>query len=615
MNWRLTSWKLMPRVLVQVIPIAAIVLVAAWYVAERTTHETVAEEVAQRLHLNASKRADEIAYQLTTLRRAAHSLAINDLIINGLVDEETQTSYLPAFVRSYVAPGPKGAKLSLLDYRGRFIASNDRTENYVNAPWLAQVMSGERVFTIDTNGLLIAEPVRYQGSAEGVIVLRYQAENLDDLVIATKDSPLVMFGRSNVLLHAWTASDSELEPMALLTDPRWLHATVTLPDHENFRIVAFTKREQSHAALNSIQLAAEINIGVSLVALLGGIWWAAYLAMRPVSRISSELAGMGHSGDLSRRLTETDSAEFRALAQSFNHLLARLQESTTSRESLQIEVRERTAAQIALQNKASELEVLTQDLRRSNQELERFAYIASHDLQEPLRMVGSYTQLLKRRYGGQLDDDADEYIEFAVDGAKRMQALLNDLLQYSRVGSSDKELQTTDTATVVAAARDNLCRMIEDTGAQVIIDIDLPIVHGEEVQLIQLFQNLIANAIKFHGESSPRVSVSATRQDDGYWRFAVRDNGIGISAEYNEKIFEVFQRLHGIDQYPGTGIGLAVCKRVVECHGGKIWVESNPGHGANFYFTLQSAEADTREAANPHVARERESLAQHAGLQ
>jgi len=605
----------MPRVLVQVIPIAAIVLVAAWYVAERTTHETVAEEVAQRLHLNASKRADEIAYQLTTLRRAAHSLAINDLIINGLVDEETQTSYLPAFVRSYVAPGPKGAKLSLLDYRGRFIASNDRTENYVNAPWLAQVMSGERVFTIDTNGLLIAEPVRYQGSAEGVIVLRYQAENLDDLVIATKDSPLVMFGRSNVLLHAWTASDSELEPMALLTDPRWLHATVTLPDHENFRIVAFTKREQSHAALNSIQLAAEINIGVSLVALLGGIWWAAYLAMRPVSRISSELAGMGHSGDLSRRLTETDSAEFRALAQSFNHLLARLQESTTSRESLQIEVRERTAAQIALQNKASELEVLTQDLRRSNQELERFAYIASHDLQEPLRMVGSYTQLLKRRYGGQLDDDADEYIEFAVDGAKRMQALLNDLLQYSRVGSSDKELQTTDTATVVAAARDNLCRMIEDTGAQVIIDIDLPIVHGEEVQLIQLFQNLIANAIKFHGESSPRVSVSATRQDDGYWRFAVRDNGIGISAEYNEKIFEVFQRLHGIDQYPGTGIGLAVCKRVVECHGGKIWVESNPGHGANFYFTLQSAEADTREAANPHVARERESLAQHAGLQ
>ena len=615
MNWRLTSWKLMPRVLVQVIPIAAIVLVAAWYVAERTTHETVAEEVAQRLHLNASKRADEIAYQLTTLRRAAHSLAINDLIINGLVDEETQTSYLPAFVRSYVAPGPKGAKLSLLDYRGRFIASNDRTENYVNAPWLAQVMSGERVFTIDTNGLLIAEPVRYQGSAEGVIVLRYQAENLDDLVIATKDSPLVMFGRSNVLLHAWTASDSELEPMALLTDPRWLHATVTLPDHANFRIVAFTKREQSHAALNSIQLAAEINIGVSLVALLGGIWWAAYLAMRPVSRISSELAGMGHSGDLSRRLTETDSAEFRALAQSFNHLLARLQESTTSRESLQIEVRERTAAQIALQNKASELEVLTQDLRRSNQELERFAYIASHDLQEPLRMVGSYTQLLKRRYGGQLDDDADEYIEFAVDGAKRMQALLNDLLQYSRVGSSDKELQTTDTATVVAAARDNLCRMIEDTGAQVIIDIDLPIVHGEEVQLIQLFQNLIANAIKFHGESSPRVSVSATRQDDGYWRFAVRDNGIGISAEYNEKIFEVFQRLHGIDQYPGTGIGLAVCKRVVECHGGKIWVESNPGHGANFYFTLQSAEADTREAANPHVARERESLAQHAGLQ
>lgn len=318
MNWRLGSWKLMPRVLIQVMPIAAIVLVGAWYAAERTTFETVAEEVAQRLQLEATKRADEIAYQLTTLRRAAHSLAINDLIVNGLVDKETRISLLPVFVRSYVAPGPTGAKLSLLDYRGRFIASNDRMQNYVNASWLEQVMDGERVFVIDTDGLLIAESVRHQGSSEGVIVLRFQAENLDDLVISTTNSPLVMIDSSNTLIHAWTASDFKSEPSAFLTDPKWLQATVTLPDHEDIRIVAFTKRKQTHAALDSIQRAAEINIALSLIALLGGIWWAPYLAVRPVSKISTELEGMGHSGDLSRRLTETGSAELQTLAQNFN---------------------------------------------------------------------------------------------------------------------------------------------------------------------------------------------------------------------------------------------------------------------------------------------------------
>lgn len=269
---------------------------------------------------------------------------------------------------------------------------------------------------------------------------------------------------------------------------------------------------------------------------------------------------------------------------------------------MQVEVRERAAAQLALHTKASELEALTQDLQRSEQELERFAYIASHDLQEPLRMGSSYTQLLKRKYGGQLDNHADEYIEFAVDGAKRMQALLDDLLQYSRVGTSGKALQTSDATAVFAAARDNLMRVIEDTQAQITIDTDLPRVHGDEVQLIQLFQILLANAVKFHGDASPQISVSATRQGDGYWRFAISDDGIGISAEYNEKIFEVFQRLHGIDQYPGTGIGLAVCKRVVECHGGKLWVESNPGQGATFYFTLNSATTETNEAANSEAA-------------
>jgi PAS domain S-box-containing protein len=242
---------------------------------------------------------------------------------------------------------------------------------------------------------------------------------------------------------------------------------------------------------------------------------------------------------------------------------------------------------VAREQAEKELAALVEELQRSNADLEQFAYVASHDLQEPLRMVSSYTQLLARRYKGQLDADADEFIEYAVDGANRMQVLINDLLHYSRVGTRGKQLAPTDTKAVFDAAYDNLRRAIEESGAEVTSG-ELPIVRGDDVQLGQLFQNLIGNAIKFCGEAPPEVRVEAEWRD-GEWRFSVSDNGIGIEPEYRERIFVIFQRLHGRTEYSGTGIGLAVCKKIVERHGGKIWVESEPGEGSTFYFTLQRA--------------------------
>jgi PAS domain S-box-containing protein len=241
------------------------------------------------------------------------------------------------------------------------------------------------------------------------------------------------------------------------------------------------------------------------------------------------------------------------------------------------------------------LAVKTHELVRSNTELEQFAYVASHDLQEPLRMIASYLQLLARRWEDKLDPEGREFMAYAVDGAKRLQDLINDFLILSRVGRHPGSFAWTDCSEVLQQALSQLKMAIEDTRAS-ITHSPLPKLTGDGVQLTQLFQNLIGNAIKFRGKDPPQIHIGAERgkrppSASGHlaaeeWLFSVRDNGIGIEKEYFERIFIIFQRLHAREQYPGTGIGLAVCKKIVERHGGRIWVESQPGRGATFYFTI-----------------------------
>jgi signal transduction histidine kinase len=259
-------------------------------------------------------------------------------------------------------------------------------------------------------------------------------------------------------------------------------------------------------------------------------------------------------------------------------------------------MRERILAELTALHEANEaLTAHAADLQRSNAELEQFAYVASHDLQEPLRKVTSFCQLLQRRYAGQLDERADQYIEFAVDGAKRMQVLINDLLAFSRVGrSAAGETGPVSCTAALAAAQANLENQLTQSGATVTAG-PLPVISGQLPLMTAVFQNLLGNAIKFRGEAPPRISVTAAR-DDSSWLFTVADNGMGISAEYAERIFVIFQRLHDRATYPGTGIGLAMCRKIIEYFGGRIWLDTGAGAaaagsgaagaGAVFRFTL-----------------------------
>jgi signal transduction histidine kinase len=295
-----------------------------------------------------------------------------------------------------------------------------------------------------------------------------------------------------------------------------------------------------------------IAVLITALSALGLAWLIRRAVLRPLSSLETDVRAVAH-GDFARPLDVGGSVEFAELAGIVDGMRQRIME----------EWRFTSEARRRLDEQATEL-------RRSNAELEQFAYVASHDLQEPLRKVASFCQMLERKYGDKLDDRGRQYIDFAVDGAKRMQVLINDLLNFSRVGRLERREQMVDMRACLDRATYSLSQLIEDTGAEVTAD-ELPTLSGDQTQYTQLLQNLIGNALKFHGDDPPRVHIGA-RRDGPVWEFSCSDNGIGIDAKYGDRIFLIFQRLHPQDVYTGTGIGLAMCKKIVEHHGGRIWL-------------------------------------------
>jgi signal transduction histidine kinase len=325
-------------------------------------------------------------------------------------------------------------------------------------------------------------------------------------------------------------------------------------------------RDAVDSAVNTLRLVSILVLVLLAAGLAALLLWLRRVVVRPTERLAAEVRVVA-LGDLEREVGVRGPREITELGRDVDAM----------RRALIGEMRN-------IETARRELDEQGRELQRSNADLEQFAYVASHDLQEPLRKVASFCQLLQRRYGGQLDERADQYIEFAVDGAKRMQILINDLLAFSRVGRTDANAEVLDAGAVLDRAVENLAGALEETGGRITHD-GMPRVRAEPALLATVFQNLLGNALKFHGEEPPHTHVAATRDGDR-WLIRFTDNGIGIEREYADRIFTIFQRLHPKSAYPGTGIGLAMCRKIVEHHGGSIWLEDSAGPGSTFVVAL-----------------------------
>lgn len=355
------------------------------------------------------------------------------------------------------------------------------------------------------------------------------------------------------------------------------------------RAQAVAALNDSATVLDAVFIAVAVGLAAIVVLLAVGL---RATAIRPLHQLAAEARRVA-DGDFEHEVSLKGPREVTNLAADVNTMRERiLQELAASR----------TANTV--------LQAHTEELERSNSELEQFAYIASHDLQEPLRKVASFTQLLQRRYAGQLDARADQYIEFAVDGAKRMQALINDLLTYSRVGRSAREPALVSSDAALAQARNNLAAAIEETGATIEAG-HLPLVLAELTLLTAVFQNLLSNALKFSGGKPPRIVITTSR-DEPFWLFSFTDNGIGIDREYAERIFVIFQRLNERSAYPGTGIGLAMTRKIIEYFGGRIWLGTTHTEGARFLFTLPMAAETMNPAPEDEISEPSATLTQEA---
>ena len=586
------------------------VIAAIYWVARSAITEKVHNHLNLVADLQYQRIEDVLARNFERLEQVSARRPLQDNLVRYIEDSvEDSRERVNAILGDARDAVDSFTEVAILDSDGKVIGSSNLDNidgSFSDEPFmqeremlkdqLAEKKGRAVSFGIEEGELqvVISEPFTSEDGADlGLIVIRTSGQNLaaatigDDEPVQTLLVKKEVDGGVVVLTPPERAGPvegaSESEPLVLAAN----HHTGFLPDvRDSFRdtqVLAVTRdfgsegmglgflatmdRSIAFKGLRTVGIYSLIVLAVALVAMELAFLAIGKAILKPIQNLAStanEISG----GDLSRRVEIHSRDEIGELGRDFNQMTERLIEANTG---LERKVEERTA-----------------ELEQSNADLAQFAYVASHDLKEPLRMVTSYVQLLERRLGSDLDPESKEFMGFAVDGAMRMRGLIDDLLAYSRVGTKRKPFEKVEMQKIVGAALMNLKVAIDESDAEVEVG-EMPELMADPSQLTQLFQNLIANAIKFRGDKKPVVSISAERDGD-MWNFEVRDNGIGIEKEYLDQIFLIFQRLHNRSEYEGTGIGLAVCKKIVERHGGKIRVESEVGEGSRFLFGIQVGE-------------------------
>jgi signal transduction histidine kinase len=544
---------------------------------------------------------------------------------NYEIAHQINTNTLSKFLRQYVEIAPdKYGEIFITNALGATVGATKILTDYYQADetwWEKSFANGSGDIFIDdrgydesVNSLVtgVVVPILDNDKAIGVLKINFKIDHVLNLIAAQKqnDQNFVSLARSNGTIivsndsHHKNLSKIEKAKMGdnhnsgFVTDlhegeqmimgyaPVDLSVNTRVPTPGEKKGVSgevwepvtwyvFVDIHDQVAFSPVYQLKRNHNLLLAVVVFFAALL-AAFLAKSintPIQTLQNGAARI-QNGDFDHEISLNSKDELGNLADSINTMARSLIIANTN---LDAKVKERTL----------ELESLNKHLKQSNEDLKQFAYVASHDLQEPLRMVASYTHLLADRYEDQLDEKAKKYIYYAVDGAKRMQALIQDLLSFSRVNTHGSDFEEFDANNIVTEVINRLELKISDTRAKIQVN-DLPVIKADPSQISQVFQNLISNAIKFRDmqdTKSPDIVISA-KKEETCWCFSVKDNGIGVEAQYKDKIFIIFQRLHTRKDYPGTGIGLAVCKRVVQRHGGKIWFDSEPGKGSVFYFTI-----------------------------
>ncbi len=606
--------RLLALVLLAILPALGLVLYTGFEQREsaRLDAEAAARRVVKLAASTQKQQVEATRQLLATLAqlpqvhpsRAAECAALftNLLQIHGIYANIGAVDARGKLFASALPPAQPG-----LDYSDRSYFTNARTTGrFAGGEYQTGRISGRPTFTM-------AQPLRENGSFSGVVFAALDLNWLAQFAPRSElpaGATLTLIDRHHVILlrhppgdlgNSWAGrsvtnfpefmkflaeggdrprSFPGLDRVTRLYSSTPLHRTAGIPDAHVFVGIPL---EAAFANANRTMRQNLTFLGIVAVLALTAAWTGGdFFVLRQVHGLVDAAKRMS-KGDLTARSGfDPGPGELGQLARSFDEMAASLETHVADLE--------RAQAGLRALNEQLEHRVLdrTLELRRSNEDLEQFAYVASHDLQEPLRMITSYIALLRQREGGKLDQNSQQFIAIALDGATRMQQLIQDLLAYARVGNQGREFEPVECQEACDAALANLELAIETAGATVTRD-TLPRVKGDLTLLTQLFQNLVGNALKFRGEAPPQVHVGCGRRG-GEWEFYVRDNGIGIAPQDFERVFVVFQRLHSREKYPGTGIGLSVCKKIVERHGGQIRVESRPGKGTTFYFTLPALE-------------------------